>query len=120
MSKGSPLHAVYLLEGGTLVEHKGEVQSLTDLRDLEIQSPEHSTPGEFFGEDCLTNECALADTTIVAATDCTLLSVPPAVVWSVLREQRSHIIMIPFFSSDLLSKADQYLIVSRLVSWEFK
>lgn len=118
-AQGADLDAVYVLEKGKLVEHDGGVDDMMNLDLKEVNGCERQTPGEFFGVECLTNKHAKAPLTLVALTDCTLLRIPPNIVWSVLSEERQHVARIPFFSQHVLTKSEQYMLVGKLKPWKF-
>lgn len=113
-AKGAPIECVYVLEAGKVVEHDGDAEGLREDLQSEIHAPEHMIPGKYFGVECLTNKKARASKTLVALTDVTLLQLPQAIVMSALHEERQHIARIPLFSLDILSKAEQYLLVGKL------
>jgi len=92
---------------------------LQNDRSIEVNLPEHAIPGKNFGVECLTQRRYPTNNTIVALTDVTLLQLNPAPVWTVLHEERSHISKIPMFSSNVISKKDQYLLVGKLKAWTF-
>mmetsp|Transcript_52881 Transcript_52881/g.113344 ORF Transcript_52881/g.113344 Transcript_52881/m.113344 type:complete len:942 (-) Transcript_52881:55-2880(-) len=119
LSKGAPADAVYVLERGKLVEHNSSSQDLCNSTFLEVDSPERSTPGEFFGVECLTDKDTVINNTVVALTDCTLLRVDPGIVWSVLSEERSRLCKIPLFSNQVLSTREQYMLVQKLTEEKF-
>jgi len=118
-NRGDPVENVYILWSGKVVEHNGDAAGLQNDRSLEVNVPEHSTPGTNFGVECLTQRRVPTNHTIVALTDVTLLVLNPAPVWTVLHEERSHISKIPMFSSNVISKKDQYLLVGKLKAWTF-
>merc|ERR1740123_2091245 len=118
-NKGDPVESVYILWRGNVGEHTADAESLQNDRSLEVNVPEHSTPGTNFGVECLTQRRVPTNHTIVALTDVTLLALNPAPVWTVLHEERSHISKIPMFSSNVISKKDQYLLVGLLKACAF-
>lgn len=119
IARGSPIEAIFVLERGKLVQHDGDADQLRELGESEVDCPERVTPGEHFGVECLTDRRARAPYTLVALTDVQLLRVPPEAVWSVLQEERHHLDRIPLLSQEVLSKAEQYMLVAKLKAWNF-
>jgi len=117
--KDMPLEAAYVLEKGKLAEYDGDAFSLKALCSREVSSPELVTPGQHFGSECLTSKRAKAPSTLVALTDVVLLRILPAVVWGVLQVERQHLAKIPLFSHNVLTKAEQYMLVGKLQPWNF-
>mmetsp|Transcript_169006 Transcript_169006/g.410741 ORF Transcript_169006/g.410741 Transcript_169006/m.410741 type:complete len:972 (-) Transcript_169006:74-2989(-) len=113
-AKGAPIESILVLEVGHIVEHDGDADGLREELEKEIHAPEHTIPGEYFGVECLSNRKARAKTTLVALTDVTVLRLPQAMVMASLHEERQHIARIPLFSLDILSKAEQYMLVGKL------
>jgi len=120
LSKGTPIEIVYVLEQGKIIQYDGDATDLQELVSDNVNPPEHVTPGDYFGVECLTNKKACAPYTLVALTDVKLLSVPPKVVWQVLHEERQDIGKIPLLSRDVLTKAEQYMLVGKLKPWNFR
>jgi len=127
-AKEDAIDSVYVLQQGQLMEHGGAAVDMSALpselddaakRFLAMNSPPRVTPGEYFGVNCLSEKNAKAPYTLVALTDVALLRVPQGAVWSVLHEEREHISRIPLLSSEVLDKADQYMLVGKLRSWSF-
>lgn len=87
--------------------------------DLDVNCPEHVAPGDYFGAECLSSKSARAAYTLVALTDVTLLQFPPSSIWAVQEEQRQFLSRIQLFSEDVLSKDEQFMLVSKLKPWNF-
>eukprot|EP00913_Durusdinium_trenchii_P002475 g2287.t1 len=101
--------------------------------DLDVNCPEHVAPGDYFGAECLSSKSARAAYTLVALTDVTLLQFPPSSIWAVQEEQRQSSCSedmqtpcerpaterIQLFSEDVLSKDEQFMLVSKLKPWNF-
>eukprot|EP00933_Yihiella_yeosuensis_P033563 TRINITY_DN27241_c0_g1_i1.p1 TRINITY_DN27241_c0_g1~~TRINITY_DN27241_c0_g1_i1.p1 ORF type:complete len:978 (+),score=202.39 TRINITY_DN27241_c0_g1_i1:106-3039(+) len=119
-NKGDPLQNVYVLEMGKLMEFDGDCNDMQVMSDKEVKCPERTTPGEFFGTECLTQKSAKAPYSLVAITDVQMLRLPPDAVWAVQQEQRQFIDKIPLFSQDIITKDEQYMLVSKLKPWTFR
>lgn len=119
LAKGGPIDSVYVLESGKIVEYDGEAEHTLEFYGKEVNCPERVTPGEFFGTECLTRKAATAPYTLVALTDVKMLRVPPSAVWVVQQQQRQFISKIPLFAEDVLTKDEQYMLVSKLKPWNF-
>lgn len=119
LAKGGPIDSVYVLESGKLVEYDGEAEGTLEFFGTEVNCPERSTPGECFGTDCLSRKEAKSPYTLVALTDVKMLRVPPSAVWVVQQQQRQFISKIPLFAEDVLTKDEQYMLVSKLKPWNF-
>jgi len=118
-SFGDVMDAVYVLEKGKVIETTQSAKELPDLHASQLACLSRETSGDYFGAECLTDKHARAPKTLVAQTDVVLLKLPAPVVWTALHDQRQFISRIPLLSSDILSKADQYLLVGKLKPWSF-
>eukprot|EP00930_Biecheleria_cincta_P039988 TRINITY_DN27435_c0_g1_i1.p1 TRINITY_DN27435_c0_g1~~TRINITY_DN27435_c0_g1_i1.p1 ORF type:complete len:993 (-),score=177.83 TRINITY_DN27435_c0_g1_i1:110-2992(-) len=119
LAKGGPIDSVYVLESGKLVEYDGEAENTLEFFGTEVNCPERTTPGECFGTECLSKKAAQSPYTLVALTDVKMLKVPPSAVWVVQQQQRQFISKIPLFAEDVLTKDEQYMLVSKLKPWNF-
>mmetsp|Transcript_47456 Transcript_47456/g.110987 ORF Transcript_47456/g.110987 Transcript_47456/m.110987 type:complete len:815 (+) Transcript_47456:62-2506(+) len=90
-----------------------------DSARLDVNCPEHVTPGEYFGAECLSSKSAIAPYTLVALTDVTLIRFPPSSIWAVQEEQRQFLSRIQLFSDDVLTKEEQSMLVGKLKPWNF-
>ncbi|CAJ1394057.1 unnamed protein product [Effrenium voratum] len=112
---------IYELKSGQLAVKDGEGRRAFDgqVADTDVNCPEHVTPGTYFGAECLESKSAIAPYTLVALTDVTLLQFPPSAIWAVQEEQRQFLSRIQLFSPDVLTKDEQFMLVSKLKPWNF-
>jgi len=114
---------VYNLKSGQMAiydDKLGEKKAFEGkVSDADVSCPEHVAPGDYFGAECLSSKDARAPYTLVALTDVTLLQFPPSSIWAVQEEQRKFLSRIQLFSEDLLSKDEQFMLVSKLKPWNF-
>lgn len=116
---------VYNLKSGHLAIYDDKIGERKPFEgkvsnDADVNCPEHVTPGDFFGAECLSSKSARAPYTLVALTDVTLLQFPPSSIWAVQEEQRQFLSRIQLFSEDVLSKDEQFMLVSKLKPWNFQ
>jgi len=119
VAKGNPLQACYILEEGHVLEHPCAPEDLQYLQELEIDCPEHSMPGAYFGERCFLEKEVLATRTLVAATDCRVLLVPQLAVWELLQEEVAQIMQVPFFRAEFLCEDDRFALARAMKPWRF-
>ncbi|CAE7202056.1 Pka-R2 [Symbiodinium pilosum] len=119
---------VYELKSGQVAVFDGELGerrpfdlkvSTAEAARLDVNCPEHVTPGEYFGAECLSSKSAIAPYTLVALTDVTLIRFPPSSIWAVQEEQRQFLSRIQLFSEDVLTKEEQFMLVGKLKPWSF-
>ncbi|CAE7360807.1 Pka-R2 [Symbiodinium sp. CCMP2592] len=119
---------VYQLKSGEVAVYDGELGerrpfdskvSPAEAAKLDVNCPEHVTPGEYFGAECLSSKSAIAPYTLVALTDVTLIRFPPSSIWAVQEEQRQFLSRIQLFSEDVLTKEEQFMLVGKLKPWNF-
>jgi CRP-like cAMP-binding protein len=85
-TKGKAYDTVFILETGTLSEHKGDIAALRDADELTAECVQHRVPGESFGEKCLHGkEHNVPTSTLCASSECTMLALPGDVLRRVLR-----------------------------------
>jgi len=119
---------VYQLKSGEVAVYDGELGerrpfdskvSPAEAAKLDVNCPEHVTPGEYFGAECLSSKSAIASYTLVALTDVTLIRFPSSSIWAVQEEQRQFLSRIQLFSEDVLTKEEQFMLVGKLKPWNF-